>query len=306
MTDGIILVGGEALYDLVDSGGDSLSAHPGGGPFNAARTIGRLEGPVAYLGRLSTDRFGTRMAGILAEDGVRLDAVVRTDDPTTLAVAEFDAQGNASYRFYTEGTSAPGLSTQVALDALPANVEALLVGTLGLVLEPMATALEAVVERLAGAALVAIDVNCRPWVIDDPDGYRRRLARLLRHTDLLKVSEEDIGWLAPGRAAVEATRALLADGGPTVAVLTCGGEGAVVVTPDEEVPVPPPPAKVVDTIGAGDAFIGGFLARWHERGLGREALSDLETTTEATRFACLVAGRTVERAGASPPRRSEL
>ena len=199
MTDGVILVGGEALYDLVDSGDDSLSAHPGGGPFNAARTIGRLEGPVAFLGRLSTDRFGTRMADILAQDGVRLDAVVRTDDPTTLAVAEFDAQGNASYRFYTEGTSAPGLSTQVALDALPANVDALLVGTLGLVLEPMATALEAVVERLAGPALVAVDVNCRPWVIDDPDGYRRRLARLLRHTDLLKVSEEDIGWLAPAR-----------------------------------------------------------------------------------------------------------
>ena len=113
MTDGVILVGGEALYDLVDSGDDSLSAHPGGGPFNAARTIGRLEGPVAFLGRLSTDRFGTRMADILAQDGVRLDAVVRTDDPTTLAVAEFDAQGNASYRFYTDGTSAPGLSTQV-------------------------------------------------------------------------------------------------------------------------------------------------------------------------------------------------
>jgi fructokinase len=306
VTDGVILVGGEALFDLVDSGGDTLSAHPGGGPFNAARTIGRLERPVAYLGRLSTDRFGARMAAILSQDGVRLDAVVRTDDPTTLAIAEFDAQGNASYRFYTDGTSAPGLATQAALDALPATVDALLVGTLGLVLEPMATALEAVVEHLAGDALVAIDVNCRPWIIDDPDGYRRRLTRLLRHTDLLKVSEEDIDWLAPGRAPVEATRALLADGGPAVAALTRGGDGAVVVTPDEEVPVPPPPAAVVDTIGAGDAFIGGFLAWWHDRGLGREALSDLQTATEATRFACLVAARTVERAGASPPRRSEL
>jgi fructokinase len=306
MTGGVILVGGEALFDLVDTGGDTLSAHPGGGPFNAARTIGRLERPVAYLGRLSTDRFGTRMAGILTEDGVRLDAVVRTDDPTTLAIAEFDARGDASYRFYTDGTSAPGLATEAALAALPATIDALLVGTLGLVLEPMATALEAVVEHLAGEALVAVDVNCRPWIIDDPGGYRRRLTRLLRHTDLVKVSEEDIGWLAPGPAPVEATRALLADGGPTVAVLTRGGDGAVVVAPDDEVSVPPPPADVVDTIGAGDAFIGGFLAWWHERGLGREALSDLPTATDATRFACLVAARTVERAGASPPRRSEL
>jgi fructokinase len=306
MSDGVILVGGEALFDLVDGGGDALAAHPGGGPFNAARTIGRLEQPVAYLGRLSTDRFGTRLAGILAEDGVRLDAVVRTDDPTTLALAEFDERGNAGYRFYTEGTAAAGLTTQVALDALPAAVDALLVGTLGLVLEPMATALEAVVERLADTALVAIDVNCRPWVIDDPEAYRRRLARLLRHTDLLKVSEEDIAWLAPGLSAVEATRALLADGGPTVGVLTRGADGATVVTSDDEVPVAPPPADVVDTIGAGDAFIGGFLAWWRECGLSREALADLEVATEATRFACLVAARTVERAGASPPRRAEL
>ena len=97
MTDGIILVGGEALYDLVARRSDSLSAHPGGGPFNAARTIGRLERPVAYLGRLSTDRFGTRMAGILAQDGVRLDAVVRTRRSHDARVAEFDEQGDASY-----------------------------------------------------------------------------------------------------------------------------------------------------------------------------------------------------------------
>ena len=79
-------------------------AHPGGGPFNTARTIGRLEQPVAFLGRLSSDRFGTTHERMLAEDAVRLDAVVWTDEPTTLALAEVDASGSARYRFYERGT----------------------------------------------------------------------------------------------------------------------------------------------------------------------------------------------------------
>jgi fructokinase len=69
----VILVAGEALYDLVLQGTDDrLQADPGGGSFNTARTIGRLGRPVAYLGRLSRDRFGRRLEAILAEDGVDL------------------------------------------------------------------------------------------------------------------------------------------------------------------------------------------------------------------------------------------
>ena len=119
----MILVGGEALFDLVlQDGVEDLHGHPGGGPFNTARTIGRLEQPVAYLGRLSTDRFGERLEGMLAEDGVDLGCIVHTDDPTTLALAEVDHEGVARYRFYERGTSAPGLTPEAALATLPDGV----------------------------------------------------------------------------------------------------------------------------------------------------------------------------------------
>src|SRR4051794_41118206 len=254
----VILVGGEALYDLVLDASDHLHGHPGGGPFNTARTIGRLQQPVAYLGRLSTDRFGTTLERMLAADGVRLDAVVRTEEPTTLALAEIDETGSARYRFYERATSAPGLTPEAALATLPPAVGILHVGTLGLTLEPMATALEAVVEELSGKALVAVDPNVRPWVIGDPDGYRRRLRRVMTRSDVVKVSEEDLAWLDPQRTPAAAARALL-DVGPRVVLLTRGGDGAVTVTAGGDVPVPAPPVKVVDTIGAGDAFGGGFL-----------------------------------------------
>jgi fructokinase len=301
----VVLVGGEALYDLVVDGSENVRAHPGGGPFNAARTIGRLQQPVGYLGRLSTDRFGTTLERMLASDGVRLDAVVRTEEPTTLALAEIDATGSARYRFYERATSAPGLTPEIALAALPASVSMLHVGTLGLVLEPMATAMEAVIDELAGRTMIVVDPNCRPAVIDDPVAYRTRLRRVLGHADVVKVSEEDLAWLDPQRPPIAAARALL-DSGPQVVLLTLGGDGAIVVTGGAEDRVPVPPIEVVDTIGAGDAFGGGFVAWWRGHDLGRAALADRDNVLAAARFASLVAARTCERPGASPPFLSEL
>ena len=222
----MILVGGEALFDLVlEDGVDNLRGHPGGGPFNAARTIGRLAQPVAYLGRLSTDRFGERLQAMLVDDGVDLRCVVQTDDPTTLAVAEVDHEGVARYRFYERGTSAPGLEPEAALAVLPDDVRYAHVGTLGLALEPSATALEAVVARLADSALIAVDPNCRPWVVDDHDAYRARLRRVLGHSHVVKVSDEDLDYLEPDLPAVEGVRALL-EHGPAVGLLTRGPNGA--------------------------------------------------------------------------------
>jgi fructokinase len=302
----VILVAGEALYDLVLQGaGDDLRGHPGGGPFNTARTIGRLEQPVAFLGRLSSDHFGRRLEAMLAEDGVDLRSVVHTDDPTTLAIAQVDRDGVARYRFYERGTAASGLEREAALGVVPDDVAYLHVGTLGLTLEPIATAVEAVVERLADHALVAVDPNCRPWVIEDREAYRARLARVLSHSHVLKVSEEDVDFLQPDLPTVEGVRTLL-EHGPAVALLTRGPNGAVVITRTAEVAVPAPRAKVVDTIGAGDAFGGGFIGWWSERGLGRDELRHIDTVVEATSFACLVAARTCSRPGASPPYRNEL
>jgi fructokinase len=306
MTDrGVIVVGGEALVDLVPQAAGELRAHPGGGPYNTARTLGRLEQDVHYLGCLSDDGFGARLRAQLETDGVKLDTVVATGLPTTLALAELDAGGAATYRFYTEGTSAPALFPEAALAALPERVDMLHVGTLGLVMEPVAVALEAVVEAVADTALVMVDPNCRPTFIADRDSYRRGLAATLRYAHVVKVSVDDLEYLEPGAAPAAAARSLLAEG-PRVALVTLGGDGALVVTAEAEEPVAAPRVEVVDTIGAGDAFGGGFLAWWRLQGLDREALGDAAAVRDATRFACTVAARTCERAGASPPRLAEL
>jgi len=105
----MIAVTGEALIDLVADQDGRMAARPGGGPFNTARAIGRLGLALAFLGRLSADRFGRQLRASLDADGVTLAVPGLTDAPTTLAVVDVDHAGSPQYHFYLDGTSAAAL-----------------------------------------------------------------------------------------------------------------------------------------------------------------------------------------------------
>lgn len=301
----MIVVAGEALIDLLVHADGHLAAVPGGGPFNTARTIGRLGGKVAFLGRLSNDRFGVMLREALAADEVDLDLVETTEAPTTLAIAELDDRGSATYRFHTAGTAAPGLTAEAVRRAMAQTPDALHVGTLGLVLEPMASVLVAGVEVAPEATLVMVDPNCRPLVIADREAYLDRLGRVLRRADVVKVSAEDAAFISPGVSLEEAARHLLA-AGPSVVLATGGARAVLVVGRGFTFEVAVPAVATVDTVGAGDAFGGAFLARWMERGLGRTDLANAAAVREAVNLAIEVASLTCQRAGADPPRRHEV
>jgi fructokinase len=301
----MIVVAGEALIDLLIHPDGRIVAVPGGGPFNTARTIGRLGEAVAYLGCLSTDRFGAGLREALMRDGVDLSLAVSTDRSTTLAIAELDERGAAAYRFHTVDTSAPGLTEGAVAAAFATRPRAIHLGTLGLVLEPMAIALTVGVADADPQALVMLDPNCRPQVIPDRATYLDRLGSVMARADVVKVSADDLAYLAPGTTAIEAARSLL-DRGPSVVILTDGGRAAVVLTGAGALEIAVPSVEVVDTVGAGDVFGGAFLGRWVERGLGRLELGDPAALRDAVAFAVEVATLTCRRSGADPPRRTEL
>ncbi len=301
----MIIVAGEALIDLLVRPDGGLSAAQGGGPFNTARTIARLGGAVSFLGTLSSDRFGTGLREALERDGVDLSLARTTDAPTTLAVADLDATGAATFRFHTAGTSAPELPASAVKAALATRPQAFHIGTLGLVLEPIASAIADALTAAAPATLVMLDPNCRPLVIPDRDAYLARFGGVIERADIIKASVDDLAYLAPGAAPIEAARALVGRG-PSLVLLSDGAGPVFAVGRSWTIATVVPTLRVVDTVGAGDAFGGAFLARWVELGLGRAELTDRAAVAGAVQLAIEVAGVTCLRAGADPPRRAEL
>ncbi|HEX6360075.1 carbohydrate kinase [Actinophytocola sp.] len=306
----MILVGGEALVDLVPSPAARpgelapLVPLPGGGPYNVAITVGRLGVPVRFLSRLSTDGFGDALLERLAVSGVDVSMVQRGPEPTTLAIAGIAPDGSARYSFYVQGTADrevghPGV--------LPDDVSILSLGTLSLVLEPGASTYERLLHEHAGRGrLTVVDPNIRP-VLTTP-AYRDRFASWLPDIGLLKLSIEDAAWLADGDPH-QAVKGWL-DLGPAAVVMTRGADGIVVRTAaGDEVTVPTPAATVVDTIGAGDTVHGALLVWLHRAGVStRDELRAVgaQEWRSALEFAARAAAVTVSRAGAEPPYAAEL
>lgn len=301
----MIVVAGEALIDRIVHADGSVQELPGGGPYNTARTIARLGGRTAFLGRLSTDERGRRLRAALKADGVDLGWADATDDPTTFAEATLDATGSARYVFFLDRTSASDLPAATVAKAIEVVPSAMHIGTLGLVMEPIGSVLAEAVTALPVDTLLVVDPNCRPSAIADRAAYLDRIGVIILRADVVKVSVDDLAYLVPGRASDDAAVDLLAMG-VRVVLLTDGGRATRILTATFESTMPVPSVPVVDTIGAGDAFSGGFVAHWIGAGRGRGDLADRTALEEATRFGVLVAGLTCGRAGADPPTAAEV
>jgi len=301
----VIGVCGEALIDMVPSADGTRHAAPGGGPYNTARALARLGIPTAFLGHFSKDQLGRLLADRLAADGASLALASFGPEPTTVAVAKIGRDGLAEYEFVIEGTSAPHLTREMITAELPPEVNALHLGTLGLVLQPMASSLTELVRRENGSRLVMLDPNIRPVLATDPE-YRPRLHSLISESTIVKASAADLAWLFPDidyRAAAER----ILEAGVRLVLVTLGAVGAYGATRNARLSVPAVPVEVVDTIGAGDAFGAAALAWLHDHNALDPRLSLTEKDLESLlRFSCLAASLTCTRSGAEPPWRAEM
>jgi fructokinase len=317
----MILCCGEALIDMVKGavpgGGACFIPCPGGSPYNTAIAIGRLGAPVCFLGKLSTDFFGDMLINRLAQNHAGADFITRSDGHSTLAFVNITADSEPEYVFYTEGAADRSLSIQDIPLTLPSGISCILFGSISMTMEPVASAVEALVFREGRrgnpAPVISFDPNVRPFMINDKNAYIRRLETWLASSTIVKISLADLRFIYPGLEPEKALQKIL-DSGPRLVIITLGAEGAVALLRREDgslirAKAPVVELPVVDTIGAGDTFHGAFLS-WLEL-KGKMSCSALVSLSEqnlydALYFANKAASLVCSKQGAEPPSMAEV
>ncbi|WP_373202374.1 carbohydrate kinase family protein [Mycobacterium marinum] len=295
------LVIGEALIDIVD--GPDPAEYVGGSPLNVAVGLARLGRDVDLLTHIGRDARGRRIAEYIESSGVQLVSGSQTADRTPTATARIGPDGSATYAF--------DLEWQIP-DTPPVTPPLLVhTGSIAAVREPGCLAVAALLDTYRAAATVSFDPNVRPSLRADPDLTRERIQRLVERSDIIKASAEDLHWIDPTQPPEQTARAWLACG-PAIVALTLGDQGAVAFCAAGPVSVPAQPVRVVDTVGAGDAFMAGLLDTLWEQGLlGADRRTELRkigvsALTSALEVAALTSALTVARAGADLPYRADL
>lgn len=296
----MIVVVGESLIDIVVTPDGTSTEEVGGAPLNVATTIGRLDAPAVLLTQVGEDDRGQRIVEHLANAGVELVAAPLEHTPT--ATARLGEDGSATYDFSIDWT----LPSQ----ALP-HCDAVYVGGLGTLLEPGRTSVLDLVDQAYGRDVaVCYDPNIRAPFVESPDQVWRDLESLADHCTVVKLSDQDVELLHPGADPEDIARSLLAGDSTELVVLTRGADGSTAYVDGCEISVPTAPVTVVDTVGAGDAFMGGLLTTLLESdafsGYGAGIPVDPTGLTRLLTAASQVAAITCSRRGAQPPARPEL
>lgn len=300
MTDSAVVVG-EALIDIVQHDGQPLGEHVGGSPLNVAVGLALLGRPVEFLTWIGDDRRGQRIADYLHDDGVNLAPGSVGASRTATALAELDDKGSATYQFDIEWRVSP------SPDLAPPLV--LHTGSIATALEPGCDAVAELIDMHAATSTITFDPNIRPAFFRDADEARSRVEAFVARSDVVKASDEDMRWLDPQSTPQELAERWLALG-PAIVAVTFGADGSYAVCADGNQRIPAYPAEVVDTVGAGDAFMTGLIDALWELGLlgghRREQLRGIRTDAvrHALKVAALSAALTVARPGAALPDRA--
>lgn len=251
----LVLCFGEILWDHLPDG-----RHPGGAPFNVAYHLAHQGCAVHLVSAVGNDAPGEELLAQL--QGWELDVSgVRRDSarPTGRVNATLDAAGNARYEIVRD-VAWDDLTPSPASLAAASRANALVFGSLAQRSAPNRAALESLLAALPPEAPRVFDVNLRP-PFDDLDA----VAVLARHATLLKLNAAEAARLAShatesaGREEGDA-RALAEKFGCDSVVVTAGARGAGWLRHEIWHWVPAQPVEVVDTVGAGDAFLAALLS----------------------------------------------
>lgn len=308
----MIICCGESLIDMIPieiKDNDILySPLTGGAIFNTSIALGRLNISVGLLSGVSTDLFGEKLVSDLIYSNVNVDYLIRNPKPTTLAFVAIQ-NGHAKYTFYDKSSAGNSICLN-DFPNIPKFVSTLCFGGISLCTDPAASAYEKLLIQESNNRVIFLDPNIRSNFINDENTYRVRLRKMISLSDILKVSDEDLDWLDISDGCLEEKVKSLHQLGAKIVIVTKGANGVCAYIPNTEaISLPAKKVNVIDTVGAGDTFNAGFLAKLNQLDLlSKKQIQSLsiEKIKIALEYGINAASITVSRKGANPPLLSEL
>jgi fructokinase len=307
----MLLSCGDALVDFLPvksvDGRDATVPVVGGSCLNIAVGMARLGAPAGFVGGISTDLFGRMIADHASASQVDLRYVTRSDCQTTLAFVRTIA-GEPQYAFYDEATASRNWTYRQG--SIPFDeIEAIHVGSTTLANDNGAAQALAMIEDAAGSTTISFDPNCRPNLVRHKAHYVDQMNAFAAAADIVRMSDVDFEFLYGGNDYAGKARSLI-EAGAGLVVVTRGIKGAQAWHGGVgAVEVQAPAVDVVDSIGAGDSFQAALL--FALRAIGRiktRPLSQMNSDElcRVLSFASICAAFTCGRAGADPPRQSDV
>jgi fructokinase len=302
-----ILCFGEALIDMHGEGSDGhgFARHflpfAGGAPANVAVALAKLGCRARFAGMLGMDRFGDFLLHSLQQAGVDTADVARTGEANTaLAFVTLDARGERSFSFYRPPSADLLFRAEHFRTETFDNTAIFHICSNSLTDPELAAATVEGMQRARKAgALVSFDLNLRPALWPQGSEPRTHVWPALLQADVVKLSAEEFDWLA-----VDGEQALLDHlwtGAARLLVVTDGPHPLRWYHPDAEGELPCYNVPMVDSTGAGDAFVGGLLHQLGEQAVTPENIdawiSTLPRLHAALRYASACGAVAVTRHG---------
>jgi fructokinase len=296
-----VWVVGEVLIDLIPDA-DQYLAVVGGGPANTAKALAKLGVKAYFIDGISTDKFGQMAKSELLSANVLLDYAQYSNKPTCTAKVTLSKSGSASYKFVIEDTATFDFSDQWLPDPQSLKPSLLHIGTLATVIEPGASVLFKWAQNVANVAPIVFDPNIRPAVLGDRVEYVKKVEKWVAISSAVKVSDEDLDWLYPGKVIDEIVNKWL-EVGVQLVVVTLGEQGITAYRENEQISVDAVKVVVADTVGAGDTVGAVLVEAIVNNGLDNLIGEVLKTMLNR---AVKAAAITVSRTGANPPSKEEI
>jgi len=296
-----VWVAGEVLIDLIPYADRHLPV-VGGGPANTAKALAKLGVKTHFIDGISNDEHGQIAKAELISANVSLDYAQYSNKPTCTAKVTLSSSGSASYEFVIEDTATFDFSHQWLPDPQRLKPSLLHIGTLATVIEPGASVLFEWAQSVAQVAPIVFDPNIRPAVLGDRNEYLKKVEKWVAISSAVKVSDEDLNWLYPGKVIDEIVNRWL-EVGVELVVVTLGDKGITAYRRNEQTSVDAVKVVVADTVGAGDT-VGAVLVE----AIIKSGLDNLngEMLKSMLNRAVKAAAITVSRTGANPPSKEEI